>query len=94
MANLLLLAGLWVRSLSGTDGHGYLWILLGQAFGGAGQVFLMNSPSKVATVWFARQERAKATALISLSLTAGSIVSLLLSAQMAKAMNKSGIKVS
>jgi FLVCR family MFS transporter 7 len=50
-------------SNAGPIANGYWLVLVGQFFGGVAQPFIMNSPAKLASEWFAVSQRDVATTI-------------------------------
>jgi fucose permease len=72
----LIMIGSWIRTL--VIFAGYKTFLIGSLIAATGQPFLMNNSSKIASAWFGDKERAIATALGSMSVNVGQIISFLL----------------
>ena len=70
----LLLIGIWIRMAVQSDGTGFWVLILAQVFGGAGQAFVLSSPSKMSMTWFPKHEHAKSTTLIALAAPIGCII--------------------
>ncbi len=51
--------------------HSFFYLLLGNIVAGMGQPFIMNSPAKIAAVWFKSKNRIAATSIMSVSNIAG-----------------------
>jgi FLVCR family feline leukemia virus subgroup C receptor-related protein len=43
------IAGAWVRIAVNSS---FTWVIIGQTLNGIGQPFILNSPAKIAAVWF------------------------------------------
>ena len=68
----ILVVGVWLRTLIEVGEP--VFVLLGSVLAAVGNIFIMNSPSKLATQWF---EPRNIPAIISLSILATNISSLL-----------------
>ena len=75
IAALLLLVGCWVRISYDMFGEAsFIFIFIGQAFGAIGSPFTLNAPTKLASTWFAPDQRGMATALGSLGIPFGCVI--------------------
>lgn len=77
----LTLGGAWLRSLVALTGV-FGIATIGTIVAAFGQVFFINSSSKLATTWFGDKERGLATALGGLALPIGCIVGFIIPALM------------
>lgn len=57
------MAGAWIRVFVNKS---FLFVLLGQLISSLGQPFIVNSPAKVAALWFNEENRVKATTFLSI----------------------------
>ena len=60
MGSAFTVAGAWVRTLANTS---FTWVIVGQTLNGIGQPFILNSPAKIAAVWF-KPEKVKVFLII------------------------------
>jgi MFS family permease len=74
---LFLLVGSWIRMFIMFSGN-FIPYYIGTIIAAVGQPFLMNIPSKIASIWFGDKERAIATAAGSMSVAIGAIISFVL----------------
>jgi predicted MFS family arabinose efflux permease len=74
---VLMLIGAWVRMLSKISGQ-FWWIVIGQSIIAIAGPFLISAISIISNLWFADNERATATSLMSLSNPLGSFCSFLI----------------
>ena len=70
--------GLWLRYYLIAETGNFLWIMPGTAMVAVCQPFIYVGVSKVATRWFADDERAMATTLMSLSDPIGCMIGMIL----------------
>lgn len=75
------LGGAWLRQLVSITGR-FDVAIIGTSVAALGQVFFINSSSKLATTWFGDKERGLATALGGLALPIGCIVGFVIPAIM------------
>lgn len=76
---LFLLLGAWIRLfILFSEERSFTAYFIGAFIAAFGQPFLMNIPSKIATLWFGDKERAMATAVGAVSSPIGSVISFVL----------------
>lgn len=74
---VFLLMGSWIR-LFIMFSDNFVPYFVGSIIAAIGQPFLMNIPSKIASTWFGDKERAIATAVGSVSVPIGTVISFIL----------------
>lgn len=74
---IFLLIGSWIRMFV-VFSNNFSPYFIGATISAASQPFLMNIPSKVASTWFGDKERAIATAVGSVSVPIGTVISFVL----------------
>lgn len=74
---LFLLLGAWIRMFIMFTGT-FTPFFVGAIVAAMGQPFLMNIPSKIASTWFGDKERAIATAVGSVAVPIGTVISFVL----------------
>lgn len=75
-AAVITIIGAWMRLLIADYGFGFA--LIGSCLIASVQPFILNSPSKVATVWFGDDERSTATAIGLFAFNMGNLVAFVL----------------
>lgn len=77
VGTMFLLVGAWIRMFIMFSGN-FTPYFVGAIIAAIGQPFLMNIPSKIASTWFGDKERAIATAVGSMSVPIGTVLSFVL----------------